>query len=184
MRLLPPERAAVLVRELEAAAIGISQVKTSRRSRVLDRAPYLAAELAGTVEDVLEAGGIDVEGDLVGVGRRARRLGAEEDDDGLPEPERQVATFELLGAGELAVEAAQSFGVRCSEGEMVDAEHSHSAFADSAGDSRGGESVHERLDELGLQEHGVRPGLVDRAQQLRLVVAGDCNQANPRMVAA
>jgi hypothetical protein len=51
--------------ELEPASVGIREIEASREPGVLDRPADFAAERSGPAQHVVEAGRVDVEGDLV-----------------------------------------------------------------------------------------------------------------------
>jgi hypothetical protein len=89
------------VRRLDPAAVGI-RIQPSR-----------------AIERGVEPGGIDVEGDLVGIlGRPSARL--EEGQDHRAGPDRVVRAGERLGVEQLEVERAQMGRVGRAEGDVVD----------------------------------------------------------------
>ena len=92
---------------------------------MLEWPPDLASEPVRPLEDVAEAGSIDVEGDFVRIGSGATRLGPKEDEQRLTESERAVLAFELLGAGQLEVEAPQTGRIGSAKRDMVNAENTH-----------------------------------------------------------
>lgn len=90
-----------------------------------ERASDVAAQALRTLEDVAEAGCVDVERDLVRVRRGTTRLGTKEDEQRLAQPKRLVLPIQLLGAGQIEVEATQTSRIRSPKGDVVDAENSH-----------------------------------------------------------
>jgi hypothetical protein len=74
---------------------------------VPERPSNVAAEAPRTLEDVVEAVPVDVEGDLVRVRRGAARLRAKEDEQHLAHSKWLVVALQLLGTGQIEVEAAQ-----------------------------------------------------------------------------
>src|SRR5438093_1385533 len=104
-RPLLPVDATVVVDELETTPVGIVQVEARRERCVLDRTAYFAAERPSPPEDVLEACTVDIESDLVRVGGSPVPFRGEEDEQRLADPDGAVLAFELVGAGQLHVEA-------------------------------------------------------------------------------
>ena len=123
--LLAPVNAAILVREFQATSIRVAQIEATRRRCVLERSPDLASEALRTLEDLAEAGPVDIEGDFVRIGSRATRLGPKKDEQRLAQSERPVLTFQLLGAGQLEVEAPQTSRIGGAKRHVVDAENPH-----------------------------------------------------------
>jgi hypothetical protein len=71
---------------------------------VLKRPPDFAPEAMRTFEYIGESGSVDVECDLVWVGRRTGLLGAKEDEQRVAEWERAVFALQFLGARQLQIE--------------------------------------------------------------------------------
>jgi hypothetical protein len=123
--LLAPVHAAILMRELETTSIRVAHIKATRRRRVRERSPNFASEALRALEHVVEASPVDVECDFVRVVRRTARFGQKEHEQRLAQSDRAVLALQLLGAGQLKVEAPQTIWVRCAKGQVVDPENSH-----------------------------------------------------------
>jgi hypothetical protein len=119
---LAPVDAAIVVDELDPAAVRVADEEALRLRRVVHRLARQHAHPARPLEHVVEAGRVDVECELVGVARRPGARGAEEDEQDRPDAERVVRAVERLGAEELLVEGLQPGGIRAAEGDVVDPE--------------------------------------------------------------
>jgi hypothetical protein len=76
-------------------------------------------------EHIGESGPVNVECDLVWVGRRAGVLGLKEDEQRLAESEWAVLALPFLGARQLEIGTPQTIRVRRSKRQVVDAQNPH-----------------------------------------------------------
>jgi hypothetical protein len=80
-------------------------------------------------QHLIEALGINVEGNLVRVGPGAARLGVEEDKQDGAGSKWVMRARKQLGSKQLSVERPEPSGVRAAKGYVVDAENAHDRAA-------------------------------------------------------
>src|SRR5215471_18718738 len=122
---LLPEHALVLLDDLHPAAVGIADVEAAGVRCVVEGTAHGDAEPARSGEDVIESGGVDVEGDLVRVGAHAPALGGEEDQQNGADSEGVVRSGQGLRSEQVPVEGSEPDRILAAERDVVDAEHAH-----------------------------------------------------------
>lgn len=119
----------VFMYDLDPAAIRIADIEAAGVRCVVNGTTHRDTQPTRSGQCVLEAGGVDIEGDLIRIGACAAKLGGEEDEENAADTKRFVRSGKRLRSEQVSIEGSEPSRVRTAEGDVVDAESAHGMSA-------------------------------------------------------